>query len=227
MLRDLLSLFTPGAPEHTIGEDLDRMIVLSAENVRRAGDHAFESRDASTDLDQIRSADKEINQLQRAIRKQTFIEMSSGAGRISLAFGVSIMNVVKDVERIGDYAKDLAAMAGRAGALSGSGLANLAPAVESFTGELSAEMKSADQVRAVQLIEQGKTIRGDLRTFQKNLLASEGSALEALASQYYLRITGHTLNVLSTLVTPLHHMDYVKKKDLLPEVKEKLKAPLS
>ena len=44
-----------------------------------------------------------------------------------------------------------------------------------------------------------------------------------MATQIYIRITSHALNVLSTLVTPLHRMDSVKKKSLLPEVKEKLR----
>lgn len=229
MLKELLSLLAPGGDEPDIAGNLHQMIERSAAGLAIAGGRCLDRPGVEGGLDEVRAGDKEINRLQRAIRKQTFVEMAGGSGRVSLAFGVSIMNVVKDVERIGDYAKDLAALAELRGPIRPpDALAETAKSVEDLVAALPDAMKEADQVRAVRLIDRGKDFRGDLRDYQKRLLTEEQaslqSAAEALVVQYYIRIVSHTLNVLSTLVTPVHKMDYLKKKDLLPEVKEKLKG---
>ena len=51
-----------------------------------------------------------------------------------------------------------------------------------------------------------------------------GVGRHVLCLQYYQRIVAHMMNVLSTIVTPLHRMDYTGKRNLLPEVKAKLGA---
>lgn len=233
MLKELLSLFAPAGDEPDIASDLHEMIERSAAVLAIAGDGCFDRSGSQARLDEVRAADKEINRLQREIRKQTFFEMAGGSGRVSLAFGVSIMNVVKDVERIGDYAKDIAALTELLGPVWPSSDApdsvpDLARSVEELVTALPDAMKDGDQVRAVRLIDRGRDFRADLKDAQKKLLIEQQGKLNAsarvLVVQYYIRVVSHALNVLSTLVTPVHKMDYVKKKDLLPEVQEKLKA---
>ena len=232
MLKELFSLFTANTQDDQVAGDLDRMIELCFEILRSAGDRCFARKDESPGIETIREGDKEINRLQRSIRKNTFLEMAGDSQRFSLAFGVSMMNIVKDVERIGDYAKDLANLTELQGPLQPSRsaaaeLGRLATSVEDLVEALPGAMKESDQVRAVHLIDRGKEIRSELRSLQKGLLAEQQAdpraPVETLATQYYIRIVSHALNVLSTLVTPLHRMDYVRKKHLLPEVKDKLK----
>ena len=210
------------------------MIAASVELVRNSGDRCFGRTETPADFSDIRRGDKAVNRLQRSIRKQTFVEMaaSSGTAGVSLPFGISIMNIVKDVERIGDYAKDLAWLVETVGPLKPG-----RPLMERFTSavsdvnqwmeSLTQAMASGEQVRAVHLIDRGRDLRSELREVQRLLLTEEQANLDApaetLAVQFYIRITSHGLNVLSTLVTPLHRMDSVKKKSLLPEVKEKLR----
>jgi len=227
MFRELLSLFHAESRERRIAEDLDRMIRESAEIVRLAGDIYLRRTPDTPTADSLKQRDKAINKLQRELRKQAFGEAVGDPGNFSLPFCLSVMNVVKDVERIGDYAKDLAELAELSGSsIPGEPGSAVIGRAEGFVEQLSPTMRADDQMQAVRLIDGGKQLRRELQALQRGLLSGSPSgpdtATTTLALQYYIRIVSHGLNVLSTLVTPLHHMDYVGKKDLLPEVKRQL-----
>ena len=227
MLRELFSLFSAQTQGDRIAADLNDMIRQSAEIVRLAGDIYFRRTPEIPSADAVKQQDKRINKLQRQLRKEALGEVLGDPKNTSLPFALSVMNVVKDVERIGDYAKDLAELAEKTGPTQWTADATrVAEPAERFLDRLTEAMKEDDQIKAVHLIDLGKDIRRDLNVIQRALLAPEQSAphaaAETLAVQFYIRIVSHGLNVLSTLVTPLHRMDYLGKKDLLPEVKQRL-----
>ncbi len=231
MLRELLAVFGSDPRESQLAADLDTMIRDSAELVRIAGDVCFQ-RTEDSGAGEIKRRDKAINKLQRDIRRQVFSAILADTNQVALPSRLAVMNVVKDVERIGDYAKDLAELADLAGPVDASraslgGLSDLVTEVESLAASLSATMEESDQVKAVHSIDRGKDLRRNLTAVQRALLTEQQvslhSAGDALAVQFYIRIVGHILNVLSTLVTPIDRMDYVGKKALLPEVKDKLR----
>lgn len=233
MLRELLALFGGGQPERTIASDLERMINHSVELLTAAGDAFLQRSSEPVTADQVRRSDKAINRLERRLRKEAFLEALGDSRNTSLAFCLSLVNVVKDVERIGDYAKDLVVLVEMTGPISMTSdraheLERSVGEIERFAQELAGVMREGDQVKAVRLIERGKDIRRDVAQIQFDLLTERQTQIRAaadtLAAQYYLRVVGHVLNVLSTLVTPIHRMDYTRRKDLLPEVRNKLEA---
>lgn len=228
MLEELLALFRGHSSGDQIGEDLDAMIQESAELVQLAGDVYYQRAPGAASFSDLKKRDKGVNKLQQKIRKQAFSLALTDSGRFSLSFCLSIMNVVKDVERLGDYAKDLAELAATAGPAEQADEAPLVERVERLVQLLSPTMRDADQLKVVHLIELGKDIRRDLNEAQRSLLAEQQASLTAaprvLALQYYIRIVSHSLNALSTLVTPLHKMDYTGQKHLLPEVKARLQS---
>ena len=85
-------------------------------------------------------------------------------------------------------------------------------------------LQDSDQLEAVNLIEEGKDLRKriNVELFAHVESSEAGAARHVLCLQYYQRIVAHVMNVLSTIVTPLHRMDYTGKRSLLPEVKAKL-----
>jgi phosphate transport system protein len=233
MLRELLALFGSEQKERVMVADLDLMLRNSVDLVRFASDAWFRRSDEAPSLAQVKREDKGINKLQRKIRRAAFAEVLSDPRRFGLPFCLSIMNVVKDVERIGDYAKDLAGLAELVGSAPPSreltrSMAELAEEIDEWIAVLPAVLREADQVSAMQLIERGKGIRRDFVKLQHTLLGeqppADRAAADTLATQYYARIVSHALNVLSTIVTPLDRMDYTSKKDLLPELRDRLKA---
>ncbi len=227
MLRELLALFSSERHDKRIAQELDRMIQESAEIVRLAGDIYLQRTVDGPTADGIKQRDKVINKLQRLLRREAFGEVLGDPKNLSLPFCLSVMNIVKDVERIGDYAKDLAKLAEVAGPDRPTLEAvPLVEQTERFLALLATTMQEADQLKAVHLIDRGKDIRRDLTALQQKLLTEQPprahAAADTLALQYYIRILSHGLNALSTLVTPLDRMDHLGKKDLLPEVRDRL-----
>lgn len=224
MINQLLALFRDEGPGPNLRDDLDRMVRLSAEVVELAGDTYFRRPIAAGEPKDISAEDKKINKLQRQIRKDALLHAVASEDGFDLPFCLSLMNVVKDVERIGDYAKDVAKLAERAEPLDPTPYAHLALETEQIVSRLATTLEDSDQVQTVNLIESGKDLRKRINAELLERLASEtpGAAGHVLCLQYYQRIVGHTLNVLSTIVTPMHRMDYTGKKSLLPEVKDKL-----
>ena len=55
---------------------------------------------------EVKSTDREINQAQRDVRRALIVH-ASVSGSIDLPLVLTYMSVVKDAERVGDYAKNL------------------------------------------------------------------------------------------------------------------------
>jgi phosphate uptake regulator len=226
VLNELLRIFRSQGPGSGLREELDEMIRRSAELVELAGDAYFQRGPKHGEPRDIAAEDKKINKLQRQIRKDALLRAVASEDGFDLPFCLSLMNVVKDVERIGDYAKDLAKLAEKAPASDGSPYDHLALEAEKIGVRMAQILQESDQIKAVNLIEEGKDLRRRLNAELFARVASDelGAGRHVLCLQYYLRIVGHMMNVLSTIVTPLHRMDYTGKRNLLPEVKAKLGA---
>lgn len=202
------------------------MIRQSAELVELAGNAYFQRGPKHGEPRDIAAEDKKINKLQRQIRKDALLRAVASEDGFDLPFCLSLMNVVKDVERIGDYAKDVAKLAEKSSALDASSYDGLALEAEKIGLRMAKILQDSDQLQAVNLIEEGKDLRKRINTelFAWVESTEAGAGRHVLCLQYYQRIVGHMMNVLSTIVTPLHRMDYTGKRSLLPEVKAKLGA---
>ena len=224
MLNELLKIFRSQGPGTGLREDLDQMIRLSAQLVELAGDAYFQRGPKHGEPRDIAAEDKKINKLQRQIRKDALLRAVASEDGFDLPFCLSLMNVVKDVERIGDYAKDVAKLAERATASDASSYDGLALETERIGMRMAKILQESDQLEAVNLIEAGKDLRKRIHAemFARMESSEAGAGRHVLCLQYYQRIVAHMMNVLSTIVTPLHRMDYTGKRSLFPEVKAKL-----
>jgi phosphate uptake regulator len=226
VFHELLKIFRAQGPDAGLREELDQMIRQSAELVELAGDLYFQRGPKHGEPRDIAAEDKKINKLQRQIRKDALLRAVASEDGFDLPFCLSLMNVVKDVERIGDYAKDVAKLAEKAPPSNASAYDHLALEAEQIGARMAQVLQESDQIKAVNLIEEGKELRKRINAelFAKVASDEPGVGRHVLCLQYYQRIVAHMMNVLSTIVTPLHRMDYTGKRNLLPEVKAKLGA---
>ena len=164
---------------------------------------------------ELRSTDRKVNEAEREIRRALVVH-ASVFGSIEIPSVLMYMSIVKDIERVGDYAKNLIDLA-----LDGVTLEHapdlpawtaLATEVSTFIAHSTEAFAERDQDRARSLLAQGN---GLLEDFNRRVSALVKGAdhdpnpvARALALRYLKRVVAHLLNVLSSVVMPLDRLDY-------------------
>jgi phosphate uptake regulator len=165
--------------------------------------------------DDLRTTDQKVNRLEREVRRELLVHASVWGGIDTPAVLVS-MSIVKDIERIGDYAKNLLDLA-----LDGADFSSVEDSAEwrRLASQISlfiAEAGDAFQARAVSRCHRIRS-RGDemLDHFDERvsqLVRGDDSGSQAvsraLAFRYLKRVVAHVMNLLSGVVMPLDQIDY-------------------
>jgi phosphate uptake regulator len=165
--------------------------------------------------DTLRSTDRKVNQLEREIRRELIVH-ASVAGRIDTPVVLIYMSIVKDIERVGDYAKNILDLA-----LDGANFGEL-PEPEQWRryGTQIAQYitdagnaflaRNGDQSRI--LLARGDALLDEFDDGVSRLVSGEDNAPQAVARslglRYLKRVVAHLMNVLSAVVMPLDKLDY-------------------
>lgn len=222
MLQELLSIFRPGNPLKEMGEQFAEMLGITCEMTLSAGRIYFGEESSPEARTAIYKQDIHVNKLEREIRKRVVAHLSVGDTQ-HLPYCLLLMSQVKDVERLGDYAKNLAEVPDLfAGEFPEGNIAadlrEIRAEVERAFESTSAVFADTDRENAMALIRTGK----DMAKRADGLLAriaraghdSGTTTALVLGTRYYKRVGGHLLNVLSSVVMPLHKVDYYDEKEL-------------
>jgi phosphate transport system protein len=225
MLRELLSIFRSDEPLSVMGERFAEMLNLAQQMTLQAGDIYFRMDPEPEGRTRIYKADVQVNKLERTIRKLVIAHLSIRGNTASLPYCLLLMSLVKDVERIGDYAKNLA----EAPELNQQPLPDddvvtelkeIRTGVETAFAATAQVFTSSDRERAMALIRQGRDLTHRCEALILRISRSEYradlAAATILGSRYYKRIGAHVLNILSSVVMPLHKLDYYDEKELTP-----------
>jgi len=191
-----------------------------------AGRHAFDIAAnaflGSTDPEVIRedlfATDKRINRAERQIRKEIVVH-ATVHGATEFPACLVLMSVVKDAERVGDYGKnlfDLSALAPHAPEGDHRGqLVQLKDRISSVMADCRHvyDSREADEAKAV--IIEAKKIE-DLCDLKVEALIRAGGGDDmaptyVLAYRYFKRVASHIRNVASSVVQPLHKLDFTSK----------------
>lgn len=227
MFKELLSVFRGSDPLRAMGENFSQMLTLTYEMTIAAGEMFFSGTASPQDRTDLYNRDVRVNQLERLVRKQVVAHLSLPGNRPDVPYSLLLISLVKDVERIGDYTKNVAEINDlRSGPLEDDDivleLREIRRDVEASFEALSVVFASSDRQRAIELIRKGRDTahRCDAliaRISRSSYDAGMATAL-ALATRYYKRIGGHVLNVLSSIVMPIHKIDYYDEDDI-PETR--------
>ncbi|HUP50478.1 MAG TPA: PhoU domain-containing protein [Thermoanaerobaculia bacterium] len=217
MLRALINLFRSDDPLAVIGNDFTRMMRVTFEMTVTAGGIFFTGQASPETRKSLYQIDIEVNRLERSVRKRLVAHLSIPDNRHDVPHCLAMMSLVKDVERLGDYAKNLAEIIDlRSGPLPDDEivrtLSDIRAGVESSFEEALEVFAQFDRERAIALIQQGRDITRRCETLLARIARStyDTSTTTALVlgTRYYKRIAAHVLNVLSAVVMPLHKLDY-------------------
>ena len=165
--------------------------------------------------DEVRATDQQVNRLEREIRRELVIH-SSVFGGIDSPSVLVYMSIVKDIERVGDYAKNLLDLA-----LDGASLAAVPDAdewrrlsvdVSQFIADAGAAFYARDARRGHDLRRRGDALLNLFDDGVSTLLRQENpgsqAVARALAYRYLKRVVAHLMNILSAVVMPLDRLDY-------------------
>ena len=107
MFNELLSIFRPGNPLSMMADEFAAMLRLTCEMTDTAGRMLFQETTAAEDRTGIYKKDVKVNKLERSIRKRVVAHLAIHGNSTDLPYCLLLMSLVKDVERLGDYAKNI------------------------------------------------------------------------------------------------------------------------
>lgn len=217
MLRALINLFRSDDPLGEMGKDFSRMFELTLDMTVQAGGLYFDSQPNTETRTHLYKIDIEVNRLERKVRKHLVAHLSLVGNQRDVPYGLALMSLVKDVERLGDYAKNLAELSDiHPEPLPDDEIVTELKEIrmlveESFKASTQVFAKF-DNERAQQLILEGRNLtkRCDalINRIARSPYDASTTTATVLGSRYYKRVAAHLLNVLSAIVMPLHKLDY-------------------
>jgi phosphate uptake regulator len=163
----------------------------------------------------VRRTDQGINEMQRVVRRELLVHVSAQPSA-DLPLVLSYMSIVKDAERIGDYAKNIYDLvrwgAGFVAEPDIDVLADARDKVGSLITETAEVFESRDLERAQQLIAKADDFLDVHDDCIRDAFNWEGDPSDAVARalyyRYLKRITAHLMNLMTALTMPLDQLDY-------------------
>jgi phosphate transport system protein len=161
---------------------------------------------------EIKATDQRVNDGEREIRRDLVVH-ASVVGAIDTPAILVYMSIVKDIERIGDYGKNLRDLARDGVDLSGfPSWAELRTEVAQMITETAEIFDARDDARARVLLARGDELLDGFDDVVSSIVRGEDdrphAVGRALAARYVKRIVAHLTNVLSAVVMPIDRLDY-------------------
>ncbi len=197
--------------------EIDQRMFIEALRVLR------ESDDDCVD-EAIRKLDSKVNKYERDVRRKVMTHCSV-VGPSELPGGMVLVSIVIDIERIGDYCKNILDLA------SDHPQRLFVEAYEKDLAEIEASIKFwfAEAVRILREQDEEQA-RKVMQTYRKSIsdtcdkivqdvvqgategLSPQDAAALALYARFLKRISAHLKNILSSVVNPFHRIGYKEKK---------------
>ena len=184
---------------------------------------ALRSGEKNKVIKSIKLRDEEINQYHRDIRKKVVTYYSVSKDVTNINSGLVLINMVVDIERVGDYTKNILDLAKyypkklRSEKISEDLRIIEQAVIERFQNTVKA-VEEMDEIAAKELI---KSYRSDLGKLSDNLVASSISgdlkigeehmaSSMVLYARYLKRIGAHLKNITSVVINPFESFGYKK-----------------
>ena len=185
--------------------------------------NALRSGEKNKVIKSIKLRDEEINQYHRDIRKKVVTYYSVSKDVTNINSGLVLINMVVDIERVGDYTKNILDLAKyypkklRSEKISEDLRIIEQAVIERFQNTVKA-VEEMDEIAAKALI---KSYRSDLGKLSDNLVASSISgdlkigeehmaSSMVLYARYLKRIGAHLKNITSVVINPFESIGYKK-----------------
>ena len=215
----MFSIFRDADQLENVEEQLDTMLNGGRRMFDLASDSIFSIKSVEDVQDELWGLDKELNKTERAVRRELMVHGTVRGAEVDQGLMLAYMSVAKDMERIGDYCKNIWDLADTGVRLSDAAdTAELKKHASEVAGLLAAGTEAFvnDDFEAVHdLIPniQENELQYDKLVHQYVVSDAAGSvaAPRALFFRYLKRISAHLSNVLSSVVMPVDRLDFYKE----------------
>ena len=219
MFKQIFNMFKADSLfEQALGEchemlDIDlTMFKASIESLRKS-----DSADINID---IFSMDKKINAFERDVRRKVMTHLAIG-GKEDISSGLVLVSVVIDIERIGDYTKNIYDLAvNHSKKLNGGSVEDRLAEIEKISFKLFEDtidaFKNQDIEKARGLMGsykknisiQSDAITNDIIAGKISDLDTGSASAVGLYARYLKRIAAHSRNLISSIVNPFEKIGY-------------------
>ena len=176
----------------------------------------------------IYALDKEINKAERDVRKKVMKHLML-SGDAQLTSGLTLVSVVIDIERIGDYTKNIFDLARRhPKRLNAGSLEAQLKALEEHTSEVFHNtieaFRNGDEDLARRVMDDYKEeISADSEKMTDDIIGGAVSDLKSpeaaavvLYARFLKRIGSHSRNIATSIVNPFHRIGYNERTEKNP-----------
>jgi len=215
MWMELLQIFRTGEPMAKLASDFQKMVAIAQEMGAIVEPHIFTMDLPLDSSKKVYDLDVKVNKLERKIRKRVVAHAS--LGRRNIPYCLLLMTLVKDVERVGDYLKNISEINRLGGGQIPAGelrteLEDLVAMAMLILRETPDILQVQDRERAIELIQEGRSAGKRCDKLLVKLAESDFNAAQTtsmvLLTRFFKRLGGHLVNVLSSVVMPLHKVDF-------------------
>ena len=186
----------------------------------KASIHSLRKSDsAEIDID-IYKMDKKINEFERDVRRKVMTHLAIG-GKEDIGSGLVLVSVVIDIERIGDYTKNIYDLAvNHPKRLNGGSVEDRLSKIEKRSFKLFEDsidaFKNQDITKASNLMEtykenissQSDAVTNDIISGKIDDIEIGTASAVGLYARYLKRISAHSRNLISSIVNPFERIGY-------------------
>lgn len=171
---------------------------------------------------EIYDRDKQINTLEREVRRRVVTRLSIGRHRTEIPTALIFMNVVKDGERIGDYIKNLYEVAEMMPAepnreLYQEYLVGRSRTIEDLFARTVQAFADSDAEKAADVINRARKLAKQceevIREITVSQLETQDAVCLVLILRFYKRVAAHMANIATTVVMPIDMLDFYDERE--------------
>ena len=174
-----------------------------------------------TNLETVRedlyNTDKAINELHREVRREMIIHSAVNSRNLDIPLLLSYMTMSKDIERIGDYCKNLFEIAETGNSFAKGDDLDTYMELKNDIGKLIVYLQSClnldDESKVQDLITLGSSLNNDLDEKNTALLEDKEKIQYPVATtlfyRYLKRIVSHIVNAATAIIMPTDQIDYL------------------
>lgn len=222
MFNKLISIFKKDTLMDQAYKRSYLMLDLTREMFVEAKESLRHKEDSEIDIN-IHDKDAEINRFEREVRRDVFNHLAV-RGSEGLPSGLVLISIIIDIERIGDYTKNIVELAmnhpGKLhGGQYGEDLQKVEAAVEDNLTKTRNCFESCDNTSAIELLKEykwvnsvcDKCLMGLIKEKDKNIKPGDAVSL-GIYFRWLKRINSHLRNITTSVVNPFDRIGFEPKK---------------